>query len=326
MTAFSREVKLERLFRDHQIRYSILRTGLTPLDLAGTFGFIFFILSCFVTFTPVSESNWLQGPMGSAPLLFAFVGIVALYKKNYFAAFFIAMFNTFFLTHEIIILYDSKAVQMGRELGADGWFRPVLMVYSDALQSGYGALWGIIGSVVAVLAIMIAWVYENHRFNAFTAENATDDAAAYDSFFEDGENDEVLELDSEEETYDSADEESETTAEPVSSGKEAYSGASKIDDEQIATGSQDDDLVSEAEVSLVSILPAANTSVEPGFQLQFSPEARDDAGRLISSDPADFVWVNADEKGIFTRTTKGNYAVSAAYRGKKSNSTIVSVE
>lgn len=275
MTVFSREIKLERLYRGQQNRNSFMKSGLYPLDLIAIIGLVFFIMSCFLTLTPISENNLLQGPMGMPSMLFAFMAIVALYKKNYFAAFFIAMFNAFYLTHEVIIMYDSKAIQMGRELGADGWFRPVIMIFSDALQSEYGAFWGVIGSGLAVLAIIFAWIHENHKLNAFTAENATDNASAYDSFFEDIE---------------------------------------------------DDNAASETDVFFVSILPADNVSVALGSELKFTPEARDVAGRLISSDPADFVWINADKNGLFLRKTKGNYAVSAEYQGKQSNNTVVNVE
>lgn len=125
--------------------------GISPsyIGVAIAVGFALIVFSTFIDFTPISQSSWRTGGVGLPVMLSCMVGCFLAMRKNYFSAFFIGIFAAFFLTHEIIIIYDNHAIELGQELKPDGWFRSVIMVYQDALRPSYGAFWGFIGAIMA---------------------------------------------------------------------------------------------------------------------------------------------------------------------------------
>jgi len=139
--------------------------SLSPLSILTAAGFAMVIFSTFLDFTPVVAQSWRAGGVGLPVMLSCMVGCILALRKNYFSAFFIGIFAAFFLTHEIIIIYDSKALELGQELKPDGWFRSVIMVYQDALQTGFGAFWGMIGTILASVGPLIGIAAEVRRKN-----------------------------------------------------------------------------------------------------------------------------------------------------------------
>lgn len=139
--------------------------SLSPLSIFAAAGFALVIFSTFLDFTPINAQSWRAGGVGLPVMLSCMVGCILALRKNYFSAFFIGIFAAFFLTHEIIIIYDSKAIELGQELKPDGWFRSVIMVYQDALQTGFGAFWGMIGAILASVVPLIGMAAEVRRKN-----------------------------------------------------------------------------------------------------------------------------------------------------------------
>lgn len=146
-------------------------SNIIPKDFPGIFesvaitGFVIVIASTFLDFTPVVALNWRAGGIGLPVMLACIAGTVFMLFRNYFAGFFIAVFSGFFLTHEIIIIYDNKAVELGRELGTDGWFRLVFDVYRDAFSFNTGAFWALVGVLLAAIGICAGWVLNIIRMN-----------------------------------------------------------------------------------------------------------------------------------------------------------------
>ncbi len=66
--------------------------------------------------------------------------------------------------------------------------------------------------------------------------------------------------------------------------------------------------------------------IEAGETIDFSAEAYDGYGNLITSRDNEFEWYNADESGTFEETTAGEYEVYAEYEGMASESISVTVE
>lgn len=139
--------------------------NLGGLEFLSILGFIIVGASTFLNFTPVVAQNWRASGVGLPVMISCLVGAGLMLRKNYFAGFFIAIFAAFFLTHEIIIVYDNKAVELGQELGVNGWFRPVLMVYQDAFTFQTGAFWALTGIIIALTSICIGWILEIRRAN-----------------------------------------------------------------------------------------------------------------------------------------------------------------
>lgn len=136
-------------------------------------GFALVVFSTFLDFTPVCLRSWRAGGVGLPVMLFSMAGIVLALRRNFFTTFFIGVFAAFFLTHEIIVIYDNRAVELAQELKPDGWFRSVIQVYLDALQPKYGAFWGIIGVTIATLVPLIGIAFEVRQKNleaAYTSE------------------------------------------------------------------------------------------------------------------------------------------------------------
>ncbi|GAB4285111.1 MAG: hypothetical protein Kow0029_31850 [Candidatus Rifleibacteriota bacterium] len=143
-------------YNKSEVSISLPRFG--PGEIVAAIGFLTMIVSNFFSFAPIEEKTWREIGVGF-PVMFACgFGIAMVLVKNYFASFFIGMFSAFFITHEIIICYDNKAVEMGREIGENGWFRLVAMIFSDALNPSYGAFWAVMGVCLALAAITISWL------------------------------------------------------------------------------------------------------------------------------------------------------------------------
>lgn len=134
-------------------------------EVVAVAGFLTVVASTFLNFTPVVAQTWRAGGIGLPVMLACVAGAVFMLFRNYFAGFFIAVFSGFFLTHEIIIIYDNKAVELGRELGSDGWFRLVFDVYRDAFAFNTGAFWALVGVLLAMTGVCVGWVLNIVRMN-----------------------------------------------------------------------------------------------------------------------------------------------------------------
>ncbi len=141
-------------------------------ELVAMAGFLVVGISTFLNFTPVEAKTWNSSGAGLPVLFSCLAGALLMLRKNHFVGFFVAIISGFFLVHEIIIIYDNKAVELGRELGANGWFRLVLDIYIDAFRYHTGAFWGLVGILVALTSICIGWVLEIVRANNSAAAKA----------------------------------------------------------------------------------------------------------------------------------------------------------
>jgi hypothetical protein len=159
----------------NQEEYSINGHRIGILEILAGLGFFILIISNFMSFTPVEERTWREFGLGFPAVIAGLAGIYAILRKLYFTSFSIATFLAFFIIHEVIICYDSKALEMGKELGKDGWFRSIPLIFADALKPSFGAFWGITSISLTVLFILIAWVYSTYYFNQATiAEQMVD--------------------------------------------------------------------------------------------------------------------------------------------------------
>ncbi len=79
------------------------------------------------------------------------------------------------------------------------------------------------------------------------------------------------------------------------------------------------------DVSNVLIYPDTDQLIEAGKELEFDAEAYDGSGNLITDNPEDFNWQNADI-GVFYETVAGDYDVTATYQGVTSSVVTVTVE
>jgi hypothetical protein len=175
-----------------------------PGEIIAAAGFVMIVYATFLPFTPIDGRTWRELGVGFPVLIASIFGIGFVLKQKYFAAFFIAMFAAFFVSHEIIICYDNRAVEMEKELGPDGWFRLIAMIFRDAMTMGHGSYWGIIGSSLTLLAILIRWPYQAYLENKEAARTGlleedlnpeTDDSSQDDEAIEESQYDYVLELD-----------------------------------------------------------------------------------------------------------------------------------
>ena len=78
-------------------------------------------------------------------------------------------------------------------------------------------------------------------------------------------------------------------------------------------------------IDIVSISPDSSQTMTAGDSIDFSAEAFDEYGNLITDDNTEFTWVNADD-GFFDDTTAGTYEVTASYDGVSSDPVTVTVE
>ncbi len=150
-------------------------------ELIAALGFLMIVVANFLSFAPIEERTWREIGVGFPVMLISVVGIILVIRRRFFSAFMIGMFAAFFITHEIIICYDNKAIEIRRELGPDGWFRLVAMVFHDAMNMAHGSFWGVAGSSLAVLAILVGWplkVYQENQAVVPAEELLNEDAAA----------------------------------------------------------------------------------------------------------------------------------------------------
>ncbi len=178
-------------------------------------GFILVVFSTFLDFTPVCLRSWRAGGVGLPVMLSCLAGTVLALRRSFFSSFFIGIFAAFFLTHEIIVIYDNRAVELALELKPDGWFRSVIQVYLDALQPGYGAFWGLIGATIASIVPLIGLAIEVRQKNleaAYTSQRTAQFESTQDGYEDSEENPE----EDTEEDYDAASEDMEYEHEPES--------------------------------------------------------------------------------------------------------------
>jgi|GEM_PF-3648473 len=79
-------------------------------------------------------------------------------------------------------------------------------------------------------------------------------------------------------------------------------------------------------VENIEIGPEEDLTLTAGEKIQFSAEAYDEFGNLITGDAEDFDWENTDEKGLFDNTEAGTYDVFVFYDDTVSKSISVTVE
>lgn len=146
-------------------------------ELVAAAGFFVIFISNFLSFAPIEARTWREIGVGMPVMLGCIFGIVMILQRQFFSSFFVGMFTAFFITHEIIICYDNKAVEMGKELTSDGFFRSVVLLFQDALNPSFGSFWALTGVSVALAATFIGWlvaVYrENQKISMITMEGAT---------------------------------------------------------------------------------------------------------------------------------------------------------
>jgi hypothetical protein len=173
-------------------------------------GFLMLTMSTFINFLPITKANWISVGVGLPVMFASLAGAFLILFKKHFESFFAAMFSAFFLTLEIIIIYDKKALELGAEKGADGWFRSVPMIFGDALNLKVGAFWAFTGVVIAILAIIGGWIFHASTKNRdcqllnaeATPENDSEESDEYseESSFDSDNNDEEYENDEDSES------------------------------------------------------------------------------------------------------------------------------
>lgn len=180
--------EMEKYNRDAVVKVDV---NFNFFEIAAAMGFIAMIAANFLSFVPIDERTWREIGVGFPVAIASIIGLALVLKRQYFWSFFIAMFSAFFITHEVIICYDNKAVEMGKELGPEGWFRPVAMIFQDAMSPSYGAFWGIVGISVAIAAIIVGWIINIHRENQNLALESLADEDFSNDLSDDSENDEM---------------------------------------------------------------------------------------------------------------------------------------
>ncbi len=84
--------------------------------------------------------------------------------------------------------------------------------------------------------------------------------------------------------------------------------------------------VTGAKLDHIEIYPSESQTVVAGDELQFSAEAFDVFGNMITDDAMDFEWENTSVEGIFEETIAGEYSVRAEYENLTSANVSVTVE
>lgn len=138
----------------------------------SSFGFLIIAVSTFLKFVPIAETTWINMGLGFPVMLTALAGAILVFFKNHFAAFFAVMFPAFFITHGIIIAYDTKAIALDAVSGAEGWMRSVPMIFVNAMEPSSGAFWGLVGVGVALSALTIGWIIKIVNSNMELARQA----------------------------------------------------------------------------------------------------------------------------------------------------------
>lgn len=144
---------------EQKMQFSGLLGGLSCIGLFIT------IISCFLKFAPITDLSWFTMGTGKLIVLFSVIGLFLNIKKEYFGSFFITIFLSFFIIHEIIICYDSYAIALGKECGEDGTFRLVFDLFKDAYNPNCGSLWATLGSVSSFILVTLAWIFKTIELN-----------------------------------------------------------------------------------------------------------------------------------------------------------------
>lgn len=84
--------------------------------------------------------------------------------------------------------------------------------------------------------------------------------------------------------------------------------------------------VNPSNVDRIKISPTDDSTIKAGVYLEFSVEAIDHHGNLITDSSPDFEWQNTDIYGIFFSTKAGEYDVYASYDDVMSDQVTVTVE
>lgn len=199
-----RDSFLERIFIGV---WNLIRKNGREIGIAG---FFILVIGSLLNFVPVVERTWRSGPTGLVVAVSCLAGCFLLHKKQYFTCFFIAMFSAFFLVHEVIIVYDNYVVEQGKELGPDGLFRPVFLIFADAFTPGQGAFWSLFGSILALIGIFGSWaddiLNKNNEAECAAQSDVSrpDDEEDYSAFLSDEEDEDYEEND--EDIWDSPEE------------------------------------------------------------------------------------------------------------------------
>lgn len=134
--------------------------------------YLILILSVFLQFTPIQTGNWFNLGMGKYVGIAAIFGIYSILTKNYFAAFFISLFSSFFVFHEVIIFYDNYAIELGKELTSNGIYRLVFEIFKNAFDIKYGAFWAVLSSLVSFIVITFTWITNTFINNRISLEKS----------------------------------------------------------------------------------------------------------------------------------------------------------
>ncbi|HNX77350.1 MAG TPA: hypothetical protein PLM07_10470 [Candidatus Rifleibacterium sp.] len=141
--------------------------------ITAVIGFAIIGFSTSMNFTPAVAQNWRSAGVGLPVMISCILGAFLMFRRDFFSGFFITIFAGFFLTHEIIIIYDNKAVELGQELGVNGWFRPVMEVYRDAFSFNTGAFWALVGVLIALVSVVAGGMFEVVDSNRLALQKAT---------------------------------------------------------------------------------------------------------------------------------------------------------
>lgn len=151
----------------------------------GIVGFFLVVIGSLMPFVPIIDKTWRSGSTGLIVALSCLLGCLLLHRREFFATFFIAMFAAFFLVHEVIIIYDNYAIEMGKEYGPEGVYRLVFQIFANALTPAHGAFWSFIGSIMAIFGVLIGWgadVIEKNNAAAIAVdeENGSENSFSFD--------------------------------------------------------------------------------------------------------------------------------------------------
>ncbi len=130
------------------------------LNIITIICYIAFIISIKIQFISINELDWYHLGMGKYLGLFAILGIICIFNKKYYAAFFISLFAAFFSFHEVIIFFDNFAIEKGCELGDDGLYRSIIGIFLDEVikKPQLGAFWAIFSSSFSLFFVSIIWI------------------------------------------------------------------------------------------------------------------------------------------------------------------------
>ncbi len=143
----------EMAFDESYIKTDIIRL-IIGMGLAAA------IIGVFLPFLPILKERWLDCGTGWAVMLFSFLGLIMVVYENYFALFFINLFNLYFLFNETLVFYDKEAIRLGRVIETEevsGYFRSAFEIFRDAFKLSTGAGLLFYGLLTAFLFGVLGW-------------------------------------------------------------------------------------------------------------------------------------------------------------------------